>query len=100
MRSIAAALLAGACVSASANTVYYVDVVNNDARSIVALDAAPAGSARFAPVLRGSDGVRSGAAATLAVRVAGGGCRRDLRIRFDDGRIATKRDVNFCTLQR
>ena len=100
MRFIVAAVLAGACVSASAGTVYYVDVVNNDASSIVALDAAPAGSGRFAPALRGGDPLRAGATATVALRAAGDGCRRDLRIRFADGRIANKPDVNLCTLQR
>ena len=100
MKPIVAALLAGASVSASAGTVYYVDVVNNDASSVIAVDAAPAGSTHFAAVLRGSDALATGFGATLALRAAGDGCRRDLRITFADGRVATKHGVNLCALRR
>lgn len=100
MRFIAAVLLACASVSASAGTVYYVDLVNNDSSSIVALDVAPAGGARFQSVLPGNGPLRAGAATTVALRSAGAGCVRDLRIGFADGRVATKRGVDLCALRR
>jgi len=94
---LATAMFAVLSTSASAGTVYYVDIVNSAPHAIVALESAPAGSGRFHAVL--ADGRTlpgNGASATVAIRKADAGCLRDLRARFADGHVAVRRDVDLC----
>jgi hypothetical protein len=80
-----------------AETVYYVDIVNTSPSDVVAFDAAPAGSTHFRSVLPGGARLQGGGeSATIAIRKGDAGCRRDLRIAFDDGRVLTHRGFNIC----
>jgi hypothetical protein len=82
---------------AFAETVYYIDVVNTSPSNVVAFDAAPAGSTRFRSVLPGNAPLQGGGeSATIAIRKGDAGCRRDLRIAFEDGRVLMHRDFNIC----
>ena len=95
---IAAACLVLMSASASASAVYRVHFVNNAASSIVALDVAPAGTARYRPVFTGRAPLASGVASSVAIHGAHDGCRRDFRITFADGKVANQR-IDLCALR-
>jgi hypothetical protein len=80
-----------------AATVYYLDLINAGPSSVAALEVSRAGGEHFHPLLSG--GARlpgAGAAFTVAVRLGEDGCRRDLRVRFADGRAFTYRNFDIC----
>lgn len=94
---LATALLAGALHPAHAGTVYYIDLTNAAPGAIVAFDVAQPGTERFHSVLPGHAPLPGdGAAATITVRKGDGGCLRDLRVRFADGRSRTHRNFDLC----
>ena len=72
--------------SASAGMVYYLDLVNTASVNVVSFEVAEPGSTRFHSVIdKVLEG--NGASATVAIRIGDGGCRRDMRIGFADGRV-------------
>ena len=83
--------------SASAGMVYYLDLVNTASVNVVSFEVAEPGSTRFHSVIdKVLEG--NGASATVAIRIGDGGCRRDMRIGFADGRVATHHDLDLCAL--
>ena len=93
----AIALLAAAASPASAGPVYYLDLVNSSPSSIVSFDVAAAGSERFQSVLTERTMLPGhGASATVAIRKGDAGCRRDLRVGYADGHVATYHDFDVC----
>lgn len=87
-----------AAASAHAGTVWYVDLVNTAPVSIVSFEVARAGSDLFHSVPFGSKPLQGGGeSATVQIRKGDDdSCRRDLRIRFNDGRVLTDRGFDIC----
>jgi hypothetical protein len=96
MRVILAAALTLASGVVSADTVYYVDLVNTATSNIVSLEVARTGSERFHALRLGGAPVQRGAAVTVAIRKSNDGCLRDLRVVFADGRVVTHRGFDVC----
>ena len=96
MRNILFGMLAAAPALAGGQT-YYVDVHNTAPSSLVALAAAPAGRDAFRSVVISDRPVRGGGdSATVAFDATDGGCLRDLRFTFADGRVLVHRNFNVC----
>ena len=82
-----------------AETVYRFDVVNASARTIVSVAVAPAGGAIFRKAvdeLRKPALLERGESMTITTRPSEGGCLRDVRVAFDDGREAISRNLDIC----
>ena len=94
----ASLVLMSASASASASAVYRVNFINNAPRSIVALEVAPAGTARYRPVFTGRAPLPSGVASSVSIHGAHDGCVRDFRVTFTDGTMAHQR-IDFCALR-
>ncbi|MBS0582803.1 MAG: hypothetical protein JSS42_06850 [Proteobacteria bacterium] len=92
-----AALLAGLSNVASADVVYHLDL-NHPAIRIVSFEVAPRGSDRFHPVPVRIHAQDPEGTVTVALHRGSGGCMRDLRIGFADGRRAVRRDFDVCKL--
>ncbi len=90
-------LLAVLSNAASADVVYYVDLINTAPNSITSFEVALPGTDRFHSVLPGNAPIHGGGeSATVAIRRGDNGCLRDLRIGFADGRVLTHRGFNIC----
>lgn len=72
----------------------YFDVVNAGHDSVTALAIAPAGSDAFQTVDIGKP--LRGGVTEMTVDVPPGGCRRDLRVTFRDGRTLLYPGVDLC----
>ena len=95
MRVILAATLILATNCVGAGTVYHVDLVNNATSSIVSLEVARAGSARYHVLHFGAAPLPGGgASATVAIRKGDDGCLRDLRVGLADGRVVMQRGLD------
>lgn len=93
-----AALLAGLSNVALADVAYYVDLAATPSR-ITSFEIARRGSDRFRPApIRSQPFGDAGNTTTVVVRMGDGGCRRDLRIGFADGRRVVYHDFNVCKL--
>jgi|KBSMisStaDraftv2_1062788.scaffolds.fasta_scaffold566561_1 hypothetical protein len=96
MRSALIALIAAVPAIANAQT-YYLDIYNTAPSSLVALAAAPAGSAAFDAIVFSDQPVHGdGDSVTVAFDKNQGGCTRDLRLTFADGRVLEQRNFNVC----
>jgi hypothetical protein len=96
MRSALIVLIAAIPAVANAQS-YYLDIYNTAPSSLVALAAAPAGSAAFhAVVLAGQPVHGGGDSVTVAFDKNSGGCVRDLHLTFADGRVLDQRSFNVC----
>jgi hypothetical protein len=85
---------------ASARTCY-LDVVNTASSSIASFAVAPAGGASFRDIALGDRPLRGGGdSVTIALDQADGGCLRDLRIRFADGRVLVQKGLDVCKVHR
>jgi hypothetical protein len=82
-----------------AETIYRFDIVNASARTIVTVAVAPAGGAVFRKAvdeLRKPVRLGRGESMTITTRPSEGGCLRDVRVSFDDGREAIDRNLDIC----
>lgn len=96
MRNILFGILAATPAVAGAQT-YYVDVHNTAPSSLVSLAVAPAGSGSFRSLVIADRPVRGGGdSAMVAFDKNDGGCLRDLRFTFADGRVLLHKDFNVC----
>lgn len=96
MRIAMLVLMAAAPAAATAQT-YYVDIYNTAPDSVIAFAEAPAGSGAFREVALSARAVQGGGdSATVAFHKADGGCLRDLRLVFADGRVLEQRGFNVC----
>ncbi len=92
-----AALCAVTSSPAFAGTVYELDLVNSSQSGIVSFEVARAGSDRFHAARFVTTPLQAGGeSATVQIREADSGCRRDLRIGFADGRVLTERGFDLC----
>jgi hypothetical protein len=92
-----AAICVATAIPASAGTVYFLDLVNNAASSVVAFDVARPGSERYHSVLYPEQTLPGGGKpASVAIRLGEDGCLRDLRIRFADNHVVTHRGFDIC----
>jgi hypothetical protein len=96
MRSALIILIAAIPAIANAQS-YYLDIYNTAPSSLVALAAAPAGSAAFQAIALAGQPVHGGGdSVTIAFDKNSGGCVRDLRLTFADGRVLDQRSFNVC----
>lgn len=79
----------------AADTVHYVDLVNTAPSSIRSFAVAAAGSDAFGDVVLGATPVHGGGDSTT-VRIGDGGCLRDFRTVFADGRVLLQRNFDVC----
>lgn len=97
MRALALALLAVPVVGKTQT--HYVDVYNSARSSIVALEAAPAGTGAFRTIVLADRPVQGGGnSVTIAFRSQDGGCLRDFRTTFADGRVLLVKDYDVCRM--
>ena len=99
MRTAMLALIVIFPAIANAQT-YYLDIYNTAPSSIESFAVAPAGTQAFrdtaladGPVHGGGDSV------TVAFDKADGGCLRDFRTRFIDGRVLIQNGFNVCKVR-
>lgn len=93
--SLLVLLFAAANVGAAEAT-HYLDLVNTAKNSIVAFSVAPVGSNRFRPLPFGDQPLHGGGdSTTLAIR-DDGGCLRDLRTEFSNGRVLIQKNFDIC----
>lgn len=98
MRFVISLLIAAVPVVAGAQT-YYMNIRNTAQSSIVAFAAAPAGTTNFHDIALADRPLEGGGdSATVAFRKDEGGCLRDLRTTFADGRVLIHKKVNVCRL--
>jgi hypothetical protein len=98
MRLLALALLVATPTIAEAQT-YYVNIYNNAPSSIVAFAQAPAGTGAFRAIVLAHHPVRGGGdSATVAFRKDDGGCLRDFKTTFADGRVLLLKGYNVCRM--
>lgn len=95
-RPLAFALALGALPAAFAAQAHarYSEVINRGGDSIVAVAAAPAGTAAFVDKPVGAPLAGGGGAATI--ELPGPGCRYDLRFVLADGRRFEYADIDAC----
>lgn len=72
---------------------HYLDIYNTAPSALVAFAVAPAGSGAFRDLPLGGSLRGGGDSTTVAVN---GGCLRDLRLVFADGRVLMHKDFNVC----
>ena len=100
MRPMRTAVLATLLVAATAHVhagsapTRYFDVVNTAHDSVTALAVAPAGSGAFREVAL--DAPLRGGLTSTTLDLAEGGCLRDLRVAFRDGRTLVYPDIDVC----
>lgn len=98
MRVFALAIIAAAPIVGEAET-HYVNVYNSAPSSIVAFEEAPAGTERFRAIELAARPVQGGGdSATIAFRVEDGGCIRDFRTTFADGRVLRVNRYDVCRM--
>jgi hypothetical protein len=94
---LAIALVLGASGAGAAGPVHYLDVINTADSSLVAFAVAPAGTNRFKDFALGDAPLHGGGnSMTLAIGNDDGGCLRDLRATFANGRTLIQQDFNVC----
>ena len=100
MRTALLTLIAIVPTLATAQT-RYLDVVNTSSYSIASFATAAAGSDDFRAVVLADRPVRGGGeSATVALEQSDGGCLRDLRTTFTDGRVLIQKDFDVCKARR
>ena len=94
--AIFATLLAAAAAHANAGPAptRYFDLVNTSHDSVTSLAVAPAGSGAFREVAL--DAPLRGGLTSTTVDLADGGCLRDLRVAFRDGRTLVYPEIDVC----
>jgi len=94
--TILASLLAVAAAHANAGPAptRYFDLVNTSHDSVTSLAVAPAGSGAFREVAL--DAPLRGGLTSTTVDLAEGGCLRDLRVAFRNGRTLVYPDIDVC----
>lgn len=98
MRAFAFVLLAAMPIVGRTQT-HYVNIYNSARSSIVAFEAAPAGTGAFRPIALADRPIQGGGdSAMVAFRKQDGGCRRDFRTTFADGRVLLVRDYDVCRM--
>ena len=96
MRIALLGLLATIPAIASAQT-YYLDIYNTAPESLVSFAQARAGSGAFHPIVLADHPVQGGGDSVIvAFHKADGGCLRDLRLTFADGRTLIHPRFNIC----
>lgn len=85
-------LAAGAAVAGER---HYLDLVNTAPTSLVAFDVALPGSDDWRAIALSDTALRGGGDSTI-VAIRGGGCVRDLRSTFRDGRVLIQRGFDTC----
>ncbi len=76
----------------------YLELINRGLDSVISLEIADAGSDAFRELPLGTP--LAGGGESTTVRIAGEGCRYDLRFAFRDGRRLLYRDVDVCRYDR
>jgi len=76
---------------------YYVDIRNDSGGDVSAFAIAAAGSEIFRSIDLHGHPLAEGASLTIITRKNQGGCLRDMRTRFSNGRESVERDFNVCT---
>ena len=100
MRPMRAAVLATLLVATTAHAnaerapTRYFDLVNASHDSVTSLAVAPAGSGAFRDVEL--DAPLRGGLTSTTVNLADGGCLRDIRVAFRDGRTLVYPDIDVC----
>jgi hypothetical protein len=89
-------LLAGLPALAVATPTYYVHVINDARSSVSQIFAALPDGLRWEQMYLDRRPLPSGNATTLGLHKAGG-CKRDLRFDFSDGRQLTVRNFDICS---
>jgi hypothetical protein len=98
MRASGLALLALLPNIGNAQT-HYVNVYNSARSSIVAFEEAPAGTGAFRAIVLADRPLQGGGdSATIAFRKQDGGCLRDFRTTFADGRVLLVKEYNVCRM--
>lgn len=95
MRAALLALIVAMPAVADAGS-HYLDIYNTAPSSIVAIAVAPAGSGKFRDIPLGGNAVHGGGDSTTVAVQADGGCLRDMRLSFADGRVLEQNDFNVC----
>ncbi len=93
------AVLVAAPSAVCAQTVYRFDVVNASANTIKVVAIAPAGGQVFRKAIdesRRPVQLRGGESMTITTHPSEGGCLRDLRVTFDNGREVIERSFDIC----
>lgn len=75
---------------------HYLNIYNTAPSSLVGIATAPAGSRAFREVPLGGKPVQGGGDSTTVAFDGKGGCLRDLRLTFADGRVLMNKDFNVC----
>jgi hypothetical protein len=75
---------------------HYLDIYNTAPSSLVAIAVAPAGSGTFRDIALGGKPLRGGGDSTTVAVQPDGGCLRDLRLSFADGRVLEQNRFNVC----
>ena len=89
-------LLFAAATAGAAETTHYLDLVNTAQNSIIAFSVAPVGSNRSHALPFGDQPLHGGGdSTTLAIR-GEGGCLRDLRTEFSNGRVLLQKNFDIC----
>ena len=89
------------CIAcAGTSTVRYVKLVNTTKDSIAAFGVARAGSGDFRNVELEPSGLRGGGDSIIVAIASEGGCVRDLRTVFADGRVLIHPDFDVCKHDR
>jgi len=98
MRILFFALTAFGASSAGAQT-HYLDIYNTAPSSVTAFESAPAGSGEFRAAELGERPLHGGGDSTTVAFDGSGGCLRDLRIMFADGRTLEHKAFDVCKLR-
>jgi hypothetical protein len=91
---LAVLLVAASHVHAGRASTHYFDLVNAAHDSVTSLAVAPAGSDAFREVA--FDAPLRGGRTSTTVDLADGGCLRDLRVAFRDGRTLLYPGIDVC----
>lgn len=94
MRTAILALICAIPVVSHAQS-HYLDIYNTAPSSLVAFAVAPAGGGAFRDYPLGAKPVQGGGD-SMTVALNDGGCLRDLRLSFADGRVLMQKDFNVC----
>jgi hypothetical protein len=95
---LATLLIAATHAHAERTPTRYFDFINASHDSVTSLAIAPAGSDAFHEVDLG--GPLRGGFTSITVNIDDGGCLRDFRLVFRDGRTAIYPDVDVCRHRR